>query len=303
MSAFTMIAACHTPFHPDGSLNLALVPKQAELFRRNGVDGVFCCGTTGEGPSLTTAERKEVAAAWAAHRGSLKLIVHVGHSCGRDAADLAAHAKSIGVDAVAACAPTFFKPPTAADLVEFMAPVAAACAPLPFLYYDLPSVTGVRLSAAEFLHIAAVSIPNVGGVKFTNIDAVTVQECVTAGGGRYAVYWGVDEMLLSALAVGVRSAVGSTYNFTSTLHREIAAAFDGEDVETAARLQRESVRMIRVLEKYGGMVTGGKAVMGLYGIDCGPVRSPLVPLSAEQVAKLWDEVRGLAALNPLGERA
>ena len=300
MPAFTLVAACHTPFHPDGSLYLPLVPKQAELFARNGVDGVFCCGTTGEGPSMTTVERKEVAEAWAACRGRLKLIVHVGHSCGRDAADLAAHAKSVGADAVAACAPTFFKPPTAADLVEFLAPVAAACAPLPFLYYDLPSVTGVRLSAAEFLDIAAVRIPNVGGVKFTNIDAVTVQECVTAGGGKFAVYWGVDEMLLSALAVGVRAAVGSTYNFTSTIHREIAAAFDGEDMDTAARLQRESVRLIRVLEKYGGMVTGGKALMGLYGLDCGPVRSPLVPLTAERVAALHAEVRGLAALNPVG---
>lgn len=297
MSAFTLVAAPHTPFHTDGSLNLDAIGQQAELFPRQQIDGVFACGTTGEGVSLTTAERKQVAERWAAVRGGLKLIVHVGHNCQRDAADLAAHAKGVGAAAVAALAPHFFKPTSADDLIDFFRPVAAACAPLPFLYYDLPSLTGVRVSAAAFLEHGREAIPNLGGVKFTNIDAVTVQECMTAGGGRFEVYFGVDEMLLSALAVGVRAAVGSTYNFTSTLHREIVAAFEGEDMEQAARLQRKSVQVVRVLEKYGGPVVAGKAVMSLYGIDCGPVRPPLVPLSPEQTELLHDELRDLGVIN------
>lgn len=297
MSAFTLIAAPHTPFHPDGSLNPDAITQQAGLFPRQQIDGVFVCGTTGEGVSLTTAERKAVAEKWAAVRGGLRLIVHVGHNCQRDAMELAAHAKGVGATAVAACAPHFFKPNTPDDLIDFFRPVAAACAPLPFLYYDLPSLTGVRVSAARFLEQAADAIPNLGGVKFTNIDAVTVQECVTANGGRFEVYFGVDEMLLAAVAVGVRFAVGSTYNFTSTLHREIVAAFDGEDMEQAAKLQRKSVAVVRVLEKYGGAVPAGKAVMSLYGIDCGPVRPPLTPLTPEQVEHLHDELRDLGVIN------
>lgn len=296
MSAFQMVAAPHTPLLPDGGLNLDLIPKQAELLARNGLNGVFVCGTTGEGLSMTTAERKAVAERWAGCKGSLRLIVHVGHNCQRDAADLAEHAKGIGASAVAALAPHFFKPNSVGELVEFLRPVAAACHPLPFLFYDLPSLTGVRLSAAKFLEDAAAVMPNVGGVKFTNIDAVTVQECV-ANDRRFEVFWGVDEMLLSAVAVGVRAAVGSTYNFTSTLHREVVAAFDAEDLPLAARLQRKSVAVVRVLEKYGGAVVAGKAVMSLYGVDCGPVRSPLVPLTAEQVASLHAELKALGVLN------
>jgi N-acetylneuraminate lyase len=155
----------------------------------------------------------------------------------------------------------------------------------------------VRVSAANFLEQAADVLPNLGGVKFTNIDAVTVQECVTARGGRFEVYFGVDEMLLSALAVGVRAAVGSTYNFTSTLHREVMAAFDGEDMEQAARLQRKSVQVVRVLERFGGPVVAGKAVMSLYGIDCGPVRPPLVPLTPDQIELLHDDLRDLGVIN------
>lgn len=295
-----MVAAPHTPFHPDGSLNLDKIAGQAELLARNGVDGVFACGTTGEGPHMTTAERKAVAEKWAEVGGKLRIIVHAGHSCQRDVIDLAAHAKSIGASAVAALAPHFLKPNTPEELVEFFRPVAAACAPLPFLYYDIPSVTGVRASAARFLELAEAVMPNVGGVKFTNIDVITLQECVTAGGGRHEVFFGVDEMLLAALSVGVRRAVGSTYNFTSQLHRKVIAAFDTGDKDTARTLQRQSVRVVRILEKYGGPVVAGKAVMKLYGLDLGPVRSPLTTLTAEQEKALHAEMRELGVINPVG---
>lgn len=297
---FQLVAAPHTPFHPDGSLNLDAIPAQAAYLARNGVDGVFVCGTTGEGLSMTTAERKAVAEKWAAARGHLRLIVHAGHSCQRDVMMLAAHAKSIGASAVAALAPHFLKPNTPEELVEFFRPVAEQCAPLPFLYYDIPSLTGVRASAARFLELADRVIPNAGGVKFTNIDAITLQECVTAGGGRFEVFFGCDEMLLAALSVGVRRAVGSTYNFTSQLHRRVIAAFETGDLATAAGLQRQSVRVVRVLEKYGGPIVAGKAAMKLYGIDLGPVRPPLTSLSGEQVKGLHGELRELGVLNPTG---
>ncbi len=297
---FTLIAAPHTPFHPDGTLNLDPIAKQAALFSRNGIDGVFACGTTGEGLHMTTAERKAVAERWAAVRGTLRVIVHVGHSCQRDATLLAAHAKDIGASAVAALAPHFIKPTTPEELVEFFRPVAAACAPLPFLYYDIPTLTGVRASAARFLELADAAIPNVGGVKFTNIDVIGLQECVTAGGGKFEVFFGCDEMLLAAVAVGARRAVGSTYNYSSVLHRKVVAAYDTADRDLAARLQRESVRMVRILEKYGGPIVAGKEVMKLYGIDLGPPRPPLAPLTASQVAGLHAELKELGVLNPTG---
>jgi N-acetylneuraminate lyase len=297
-AAFQMIVAPHTPFLPDGSLNLDAVDKQAELFVRNRVAGVFCCGTTGEGMSMTTAERKMVTERWVkASAGRLRVIAHVGHNCQRDAVTLAADAKTVGANGVAAVAPHFVRPNTVAELTAFFAPVAAACAPLPFFFYDIPSLTNVRLSAAEFLTHAAAAIPNLGGVKFTNIDAITLQECLTANGGKHEVFFGCDEMLLATLAVGVRNAVGSTYNYCSRLHQEVIKAFDAGDTGIAAKLQRKSVSMVRVIEKYGGPIRAGKAVMALYGVDCGPVRPPLVPMTDGEIAALHAELKVLDVLN------
>src|SRR5690242_8217785 len=100
MAAFALgglIAAPHTPFDAQGALCLSTIEKQAELLAASGVKGAFICGTTGEGLSLTTDERMQVAQRWVeASRGALKVIVHVGHNCQRDAIALAEHADRVG---------------------------------------------------------------------------------------------------------------------------------------------------------------------------------------------------------------
>jgi N-acetylneuraminate lyase len=146
-----LVAAPFTPFHADGTVHEDAIDRQSERLIADGVDGAFVCGTTGEGPSLTTAERMLVASRWAGARRRLKLFVHVGHSSAADARTLAAHAQSIGADAIACLAPFFFKPRTAGELAAFCRHVAAAAPDLPFYYYHIPSLTGVSLAMRDFL--------------------------------------------------------------------------------------------------------------------------------------------------------
>src|SRR5688500_8411040 len=117
-----LIAAPFTAFHDNGSLNLAMVEKQAQSLAANGVTGAFICGTTGECLSLTTEERKQVAERWrAVAPPGLKVIVHVGHVGLSDCQTLSAHAQKIGADAIGCFAPSFFKPASVEDLVKFCA--------------------------------------------------------------------------------------------------------------------------------------------------------------------------------------
>ena len=101
--AFGLMAAAFTPFHADGSLNLGPVEQQAERFTRQGLRGVFVCGSTGEGPALTTAERMAVAKRWCeVGRDSLEIIIHVGHASVEEARLLAADAEKNGAAGIAA---------------------------------------------------------------------------------------------------------------------------------------------------------------------------------------------------------
>jgi N-acetylneuraminate lyase len=222
--------------------------------------------------------------------GRLKVIVHVGHNSRAEAVRLADHAQRAGARAVAAVAPNYFKPASVDDLIEFCAPVAAAAPRLPFYLYDIPVMTGVSLPTAEFLDRGADRIPTLTGVKYTNGDLVGLQECLAVRGGQFDVVFGYDEMLLAGLALGVKGAIGSTYNFAAPLYQRLLRAFEAGDLTAARRAQLTSVALVRVMQRFGGM-RAGKAIMGMLGVPCGPVRSPLKPLSPQELLALYEALQ------------
>jgi N-acetylneuraminate lyase len=278
-----LIPACHTPFDRDGELCLATVESQAALFRETGMRSVFIAGTTGEFASLTVAERKALCERWVSVAGdSLKVAVHVGDNSLANAIELAAHARKSGVAAVAVAPPSYFKPATVHDLVDFCAPIAAEVDPLPFYFYHIPGMTGVRLPISDFLYEARFRIPNLCGLKFSHDDLVDLQACVTFENGAYDVFHGFDEGLLAGLCLGVRGAVGSTYNFAGRHFLKMIRAFESGDLLAAREAQFEATAMVKILASFGFMAAS-KAVMSLIGVDCGPVRRPIKNLTPAQL--------------------
>jgi N-acetylneuraminate lyase len=289
-----LIAATHTPFHADGSLNLAMVEKQAAHLIANGVTTAFIGGTTGESHSLTFEERRTLTVRWmeVARGTPMKIVVHVGANSLADARGLATQAQQLGAFAVAALAPSYFKPRTVAALVDCCAQIAAAAPELPFFHYDIPVFTGVSLSMPEFLVHAQERIPNLAGLKFTNPDLMMFQQCLRFDGGKFSVAWGCDEYLLAALALGGTGAVGSTYNFAAPIYHRLLKAFAAGDFARAREEQFRSVQLIALLASRGFM-GAAKAVMKMLGIDVGPARLPNSNPDAAQQAALRADLEKL----------
>jgi N-acetylneuraminate lyase len=283
-----LIAAVFTPFDAVGNLNLSVVEAQAERLAADGAAGAFVAGSSGEGLSLTVAERKRLAERWCEAVGErLAVIIHVGAECLADAQSLAAHAAECGARAVAAVPPVYYKPQSVDALAEWCARLAPAAADLPFYYYHIPRMTGVELPMGELLPAAGQRAPNLAGVKYSHADLADAARCAALDGGRFDVLFGLDEMLLSALSAGCRGAVGTTYNFAAPLYRRILDAFGRGDLEAARADQRRAVEMIALLHRYG-FYAASKAVSKMAGVDCGAVRPPLTPLTDAQA----DELRG-----------
>ena len=279
-----LIAAPFTAMRPDGALNLDLIDPQVEGLLRNNVRGAFVCGTTGEGVSLSTTERMQVAERWvAASRDRLAIVVHVGHNSLPDCRSLAEHAQRIGAQAIAITAPSFFKPAAVDDLVAFAAEVAAAAPGLPFYYYQIPSFTGVSLPVYDFLVAAAGRIPNLAGAKFTYENLHDYGRCLNDG--RFEMLFGRDEMLLAALALGAQGAVGTTYNLAAPLFNRIIAAYRAGDMASAQADQARAMEFIAVFARSGGLAAA-KAMMKMIGLDCGPSRLPQRTLSAQAYDQL-----------------
>jgi N-acetylneuraminate lyase len=288
-----LIAAPFTALREDGSLHVAMIGRQAQALAANGVTGAFVCGTTGEGLSLTTAERRQVAEEWLATAPrALRVIVHVGHPSVAESRQLAAHAAQIGAYAFAALAPTFFRAADLEQLVDCCAQVASGAPALPFFYYHLPAITGANFSMYDFLERAAERIPNLAGIKFTHEDLMDYRRCVTYADGRFNILFGRDEMLLAALALGGTGAVGSTYNYLAPVFHQILAAVEAGDFATARQYQSQAIEIIALMIQRGGL-PAGKAMMKLVGLDCGPVRAPLRNLSPETWAQLTHELEAV----------
>jgi len=288
-----LVAAAHTPFHPDGSLNPGAVENLAAHFLRNGITTVFIGGSTGESHSLNVEERRQLAQRWLeVVRGTeLKVIVHVGSNCLGDAAGLAAHAGQAGAVAISALAPSYFKPKSVAALIDCCAGIAAAAPETPFYFYDIPVLTGVSLSMPDFLREGRAKIPNLAGIKWTNADLYAYQLCQQVPGD-FDLPWGNDEYLLAALALGAMGAVGSTYCFAAPVYHRLLAAFAAGDLATARREQYRSVQLVQLLAGFGYM-GAAKAVMKMIGADVGPARLPNGNLDSAQVAALRDGLEKL----------
>lgn len=288
-----LVAATFTPLHADGSLNLDAIGPMVDLLVAQGIAGLYVCGSTGEGPLLTTEERLAASQAYVqAAGGRLPVVVHVGHSSPAEARSLAAHAQKIGATAISAVSPWYFKPGSVDVLVRCLAEVAAGAPQLPFYYYHIPSLTGVALDMVEFLRQAPAKIPTLVGLKYTAPTVDELQACLDFEGGRFDVLFGRDEMLLSGLAVGARGAIGSTYNFAAPLYRRLIAAFERNDLAAARECQARSVAMIRIVLK-SQTLSICKYLMKLLGVDCGPVRLPLLTVDRDEEVRIEKELRAV----------
>jgi N-acetylneuraminate lyase len=290
-----LIAAPFTPMGPDGSLNLSVIPGYYRMLKANGVRGAFICGSTGEGVSMTTREKMAVAEAWAAcTRGDadFKVMTLVGGTSIVDCQDLARHAEHIGLYGVSFTAPFYFKPANVSMLAKACQAVSGVVPDLPFYYYHIPVLNGVEFPMISLLEAIDGRIPNFAGIKYTHEDFMDFLSCLQYREGRYDMLWGRDENMLPALSLGATGAVGSTFNYAAPLYHRLTAAFKKGDLALAQALQQQSIDMIRLLGKYGGIATG-KAYMKLIGVDCGEFRLPVKNMNATEFESFRKDVAAL----------
>jgi N-acetylneuraminate lyase len=278
-----LIAATFCGFNSDGSINLGIIPVLVEKLIADGVKGIFICGTNGEGPNLTVEERQQIAEAYIqAVRKRILVFVHVGHTAIAESKKLARHAVAIGADAISSVAAFYFKPTSVENLVACMAEIAAAAPTLPFYYYHIPALTGIAIDMIAFLELAEERIPNLTGIKYTAATIHEYQSCLNYKQNKFDILFGYDELLLPALSVGARGAIGSTYTFATPLYLKVMEAYRANRPEEARKWQLVAVEMIRCLVQYPP-IPGQRAIMKMLGYELGDCRLPLTPLTDKQI--------------------
>ncbi|MDR1962293.1 MAG: dihydrodipicolinate synthase family protein [Planctomycetaceae bacterium] len=287
-----LIAATHTPFQQNGDLKLEVIPKYVQYLLDCKMDALYVNGSTGEGISLSVDERQTALEAFVhAVGGRLPIIAQVGANALTDCQKLAAHAEKTGVTAISACAPSYFKVTTASLLVDLMKEIAAAAPKTPFYYYHIPRFTGLSIEIGRFLKEAETKIPTLRGMKYTDTKTFEYLEALEYGNRKLNVLWGCDEMLLSALAVGAPGAVGSTYPLCNIVSRQVLNAWNERDFEKAKCWQLRSWEYVKVLCRYGDLLSGQRILMKSFGLDLGACRLPIEMMSEEAGKKMLADLK------------
>ncbi|NMC37696.1 MAG: dihydrodipicolinate synthetase [Bacteroidales bacterium] len=290
-----LVAAPFTPMDKKGNLNLSLVPAYYRMLEKNGVAGAFINGSTGEGVSLTQREKQLNASEWAQclkNNGKVRVINLVGGTSYGECIENAIFSRELGLSAIALLPPYYFKPGSDDQLAEFITKVGETVPQMPVYYYHIPVLSGVNISMLGFLRKISALLPNFAGIKFTHEDFMDYFSCLNFSNRKYDLLWGRDECMLSALVLGCRGFVGSTYNYAAPLYNALIKAFKKGDLTEARRLQMKSIEMISLLGKYGGMGTG-KAYMKHLGLDCGKFRSPVKNMTDEMFHEFTRDVKKL----------
>ncbi len=297
-----LIAATVTSFTESGDVCTDVIGPMIDRLMESGVDGLYVCGSTGEGMSLTCKERKRVVEATVeAARGRVPVVVQVGHNSLKDARDLAEHAALNGAAAISATCPSYFKISDTETLVASMSEIATAAPQTPFYYYHIPSLTGSPIDVVEFLQRGGDKIATFAGLKYTDTLLHQYQQCLSLDGGRFDVLWGCDEMLLGALATGARGAIGSTYNIAAPLYQSLIAAFAAGETGSARDLQSRSVEMISVMKRYS-FHAALKAIMQMLGMPGGACRLPLRDLTGDEAMTLRTQLESIGFFEWCGHR-
>ena len=253
-----------------------------------GVDGLYLTGSTGEGFTMSSEERKRVVEIVIdENKGRVPVVVHVGAIGTKLSIDLAKHAEMVGADGISSVPPFYWKF-NENQIVNYYTEIANACS-LPMIVYNVPLAGLLGMNAIKRL----AAIENVKGIKYTALSHYEITQIKDEVGEDFLVYSGADEMAVSGLLAGSDGIIGSFYNIMPELFINIKNAVDNKEIDEATRLQRQAIEIIMYCLQLPSFYAGMKAILRFRGINAGYCRSPFENLSEVQEADFREGLKKL----------
>lgn len=281
-----IIPAFYACYDKDGKVSRERTKALAEYLLKKGVTGVYVGGSSGECIYQGVQERKEILeAVMEVAKGKMTVIAHVACNNTADSCELAAHAESLGVDAIASIPPIYFHLPDHA-IARYWNDISATAPNTDFIIYNIPQLAGVALSISLFREM--LKNPRVIGVKNSSMAVQDIQLFKMTGGKDIVVFNGPDEQLVSGLAIGADGGIGGTYGVMPELFLKLFDLYHDGDLETAKNLQNDVDQIIYAMcECKGNLYAVMKEIIKLReGLDIGSVRKPLAALVPEDSAQV-----------------
>lgn len=287
-----IIPAFYACYDEAGEISSERVKALVQYFIDKGVQGLYVNGSSGECIYQSVADRKQILeAVMEVAKGKLTIINHVACNNLKDSVELARHSEELGVDAIAAIPPIYFRLPEY-SIAAYWNGISAAAPNTDFIIYNIPQLAGVALTPS--LYKEMLKNPRVVGVKNSSMPVQDIDTFVSLGGEDYVVFNGPDEQFLGGRLMGAKGGIGGTYGSMPELFLRLNQLMADKDLETARQLQATINTIIgKLVSGHGHMYAVIKEVIRINdGLDIGSVREPLTALTeadlsiAQEAAKL-----------------
>lgn len=273
-----VIPAFYACYDKEGEVSPEGVQALTRYFVEKGVKGVYVNGSSGECIYQSVEDRKIILEnVMKAAEGKLTVIAHVACNNTKDSMELAAHAESLGVDAIAAIPPIYFHLPEYA-IAQYWNDISSAAPNTDFVIYNIPQLAGVGLTQGLFAEMR--KNPRVIGVKNSSMPVQDIQMFKQAAGEDYIIFNGPDEQFMSGRVIGAEGAIGGTYGAMPELFLKLDELVKAGDMETARELQYAVDAIIyKMCSAHGNMYAVIKGILKINeGLELGGVRRPLADL-------------------------
>ena len=290
-----VLPAFYACYHQDGSVNTDGSAKLARHLLNKGVNGLYVCGSSGECIYLDKEERKATLEA-VMHEvgGKIPVIAHVACNNTRDSQELAEHAQSLGVDAIACIPPIYFHLPEHA-IADYWNDISAAAPKTDFVIYNIPQLAGVALTMSLLRQM--LKNPRVTAVKNSSMPTQDIQMFKAEGGENFTVFNGPDEQFLAGRAIGADAGIGGTYAVMPELYLKIDELLCKGEIAAAQKVQYAANEIIYAMcACHGNLYAVMKEIIKRReGLELGSVRKPLAALvqtdmpQVEKCAGMIDE--------------
>ena len=287
----TVLTAMVTPFRDDGSVDIAAAAQLANHLIDAGCDGLVVSGTTGECPTTTDDEKRELLRVVLEAVGDRARVIagagtyDTAHSIG-----LAKACAAEGAHGLLVVTPYYSKPPQSGLIAHFTA--VADATDLPVLLYDIPPRSVIPIQTETIRALAAH--PNIVGIKDAKGDLHSGGQIIAETGLAY--YSGDDALNLPWLAMGATGFISVISHVAAGQLRELLSAFGSGDIATARKINVTIAPLCDAMARLGG-VTMSKAGLRLQGIDAGDPRLPQMPATPEQIDALTADMRAASVLR------
>jgi len=282
-----------TPFTKSGALDEAAIKRLAKRQIDAGVHFLVPCGTTGENPTLTLAERiriVEILADEAA--GKTPVLAGAGGYDTKEIIHLADEMRKAGATGLLSVTP-YYNKPTQEGLFQHFRAIADST-PLPVIVYNVPGRTGVNVETATLARLSA--IPNIVGVKEASGNITQMADVCNAVPDDFLVLSGDDAITLPLMALGGRGIISVVSNEIPREMAQMVEAAERGDFAAARAIHRRILPLMQINFVESNPVPV-KAAMAAMGLLEEVYRLPMCSPKPESREKILKVLKGLDLLK------